>query len=398
MHLSRFRRLALASWQRTLKHGILPTSFLLLGAPGTAKTSSARAVSEDMTELIQSKSDLARDLGLKGEAVCHIIDLTSSLPEDLGGVPQINPELREGIPQARYALDERLVDCMLKGRYGVLVLDDLPAASPAVQAAARKLVLDREIHGHKLAPGIVLITTGNRRSDKAGASTLPSHFLNSVCVIELLLGFDEWAKWYAEQGYLDPSVPAFLRTIKGSGHFSQLPSKANARGSFATPRSWTALGRDFAAAEATETLHDVALGHVGNSASEYIAFLRMRSQLARPADVLMNPKKALPDPKAQLDEPDKAIALVTGLAEQAIEWAQGEDKSLSENAYERFLLALAWTAQNEGDHFAMAIHHFASCGGDVTRLLPYVTKHKENPYVKSMFTRLHSVFDRRKSA
>ena len=53
-------------------------------------------------------------------------------------------------------------------------LDDLAAASPAVQVAAFKLVLERRSGDCVLSPDVKIVATANRRDDKSGATTLPA--------------------------------------------------------------------------------------------------------------------------------------------------------------------------------------------------------------------------------
>ena len=369
----------------------------LQGPPGIGKTSVAHSIAADMQRWVDANPVRAREAGINTDqqVLVHEVDLTSSLPEDIGGVP-----LPEGkkvgeneIPLLEYALQHWMVDFMDPGAYGVLVLDDLPAAMPAIQAAVRKLVLQRAIHGRKLSPNVLLMVTGNRRQDGAGASTLPSHFRNAVITVTIEPRLDEWMKWYGAQGGHDPIIPAFLATINGGTNFSQLPDKSDELGAFATPRTWAMLGQMYTVAEAAGELVSVAHGLVGNAAVEFIAFKEIKSRLVSPEKVLLDPKGALPDPIRQLDSPDKAVAMVTGLAEHAIMWLKGDDPRRQEMSNERFLLALAWTVQGGlGEHVATCIHHWDALGGNTEHLVPLVTKHAANPEVRALIMRLKNIF------
>lgn len=373
----------------------------LSGPPGIGKTAVGHAIAADMQAWVNANGDLARKVGLTGKAAVEVQDLTSSLPEDLGGVPLPTGKHDDevGVPILSYALQDWMVRMMRPGAFGVLILDDLPAAMPAIQAAVRKLVLARAVHGHEISPYVFLIVTGNRRQDGAGASTLPSHFRNAVMTVTIDPWLPTWIKWYGAQEGLDPIVPAFLQTVNGLTHFSQLPDKASKdEGAFATPRTWALLGQEFRTAENSGELLSAAHGLVGDSAVEFLAFKEIKSQLVSPERVLLDPQGALPNPERQLDTPDKAVAMVTGIAEHAVAWLKGNDTHRRSIANERFLLALAWTVQGKnGEHVATCVHHFDALGGNPEDLVEVVGKHATNEHVRNLILRLKKLFKNRES-
>ena len=120
-------------WVSSVEKGDKPQTVTLLGAPGIGKTSAARELSRRMTDHMKAR-------GVERESVCQVRDLSSSLPEDLGGLPFRDGEMTKYAPQTWMA---KVCD---PDAYGVLVLDDLPAASTAVQVAARQISLEHRVH------------------------------------------------------------------------------------------------------------------------------------------------------------------------------------------------------------------------------------------------------------
>ena len=352
----------------------------LLGAPGIGKTSSARELAVQMTEHRRKSDPSAK------AAVSRVLDLSSMLPEDLGGLPYAKDRGNERV--TKYAPPEWLAEICEPDAYGVLVFDDLPAASTAIQVASRQASLERRVHDHYIAPGVMIVVTGNRREDKSAASTLPAHFRNSVMILTVEPDFKRWETWYHDQGY-DSLVTQFL-TYR-SAHFSHLPVDADANGAFATPRTWSMLGRLIATGRKTGTLRDMAAGLVGEGVTtELMAFELVRSQLVAPEKVLIDPEGALPNPKATLNSPDRMIAMVTGLADAAIHKAT---QKTGGKAYEEYLKALAYVTDAGGrEYVATSITTFIAHRGNFRKLKDAVNNVKGEPRVKGMLTALAACF------
>ena len=364
-------------WTHAMEKGQKPQTVTLLGAPGIGKTSAARELSRRMTEYMNAK-------GVSHSAVCQVRDLSSSLPEDLGGLPY-----RDGA-ETKYAPQSWMATVCDKDAYGVLVLDDLPAASTAVQVASRQISLEHRVHDHHISNKVMVIVTGNRREDKSAASTLPAHFRNSVLLLPVEPDKKGWETWYHDQGY-DALVTQFL-TFRPS-HFSQLPKDADANGAFATPRTWSMLGSLIAVGRETGTLRDMAAGLVGEGVTtELMAFELVRNELVDPMKVLADPENALPNPKATLNSPDKMIAMVTGLADAAITKANSGTKA-APKAYEEYLKALAYVCAAGGNEYvSTSVTTFISHRGNFRKLKDAVTVSSTDHRVKGMLAALAACF------
>lgn len=302
---------------------------LLLGPPGIGKTQIAREV--------------ARQVGGKA----WVNDLSSSLVEDLKGLPRPDGDVMTFIP------DHKLHEACQDGAKGVFVLDDLPAADRSLQVAARQLSLERRMHNHVLSDDVLVVVTGNRRSDGAAASTLPSHFRNSVTIIDVEANLDDYAEWY-KTTTLPSAVLSFL-TYRPA-HLSQLPDKASENGAFATPRSWHAFAELMEPAKEAGVLFDVASGTIGTGpASEFCAWLKLRDRLVQPKDLLADPKRALPDPGTLIGHPDQLTALVSGIVEHTLQ----ADK-ITKDHLTKLAVAIAWTTRESREYAIYGINQLTA--------------------------------------
>lgn len=331
---------------------------LLLGLPGIGKTALARAVGESLGE------------GAKIE----VRDLCSHLAEDLLGLPYRENNV------TKYAPPEWLHRLSASDCRGVLVLDDLAAASAAVQVAAFQLVLERRVGDCRLAKGVRVVATANRREDKSGASVLPAALRNRVAILELRPSIDEWARWAIENG-VDSSVPAFLRFRPA--RLAQLPKDADARGAYATPRSWASLGRAIKTVTDPNLLLELASGLVGQGpATEFLAFARLKNELPDPAAVLADPERTIPEPPR---EPDRLVALACAVAEHAVQMRCREAPRL-------LLRALAHLSKGGREYAALGISAWEAAGGTVPALVAAARESHADRGVRDLLRHLDGVF------
>lgn len=319
---------------------------MLLGKPGIGKTAVGRALAARITEHERKLDANAPEAG------CWVKDLSSSLPEDINGLPRVNGAVMSFCP------DEWLHDACKSGRKGVLILDDLPAASTAVQVACRQLVLDRKAHEHRLSPGVMVIVTGNRREDKSAATTLPAHFRNAVLHLHLDSEVKEWIIWRGQQENREGNIiPSFL--VWRSNKFAMLPADADANGVFATPRTWDMLDRHLAVAQRCDALHEVAAGFVGEGvAAEFVGFMRVHASLVDPRKVLNNPQQAIPDPSVYRndDKLGELIAMLGALVGVAFEHPKGAGR----DDIEKLVRAVAWVTQGNQE---LVVHAMTLASG-----------------------------------
>lgn len=419
---------AFAHWLDSLKTGQACKTLALLGPPGIGKSATAKALTKRMTDYVRQnpfvifgvstmkeavkllnedraayvesrirahfyldldvteeqitslvKRRLARLAPLTKDdvaAVERLLDFSSMLPEDLNGLP-----FRDG-DFTRYCPQEWAAELCGKYSFGAVVQDDLPAAAPAMHTAGRQMALERRIHEHRFAPGILIIVTGNRREDKSAAKTLPAHFRNSVCLLGIVPDLDEWKKWYGAQPHHDGIVSAFL-TWK-PGLLWELPIKNDKMGAFATPRQWASLGRQFQTANScgSDMLLAISAGLVGKgNASTFCGFVEIVSQLVDPEKVFDNPQGALPNPSKMLDDPSKQIAMTMALGEVgAARWKKAKGEARKQVPI-KLMAALAHVCEGVGEYSATGVQTFLDSGGNLTAVAKICRTHRGDPVI-----------------
>jgi hypothetical protein len=380
MNYHEFVDMSFGIWTQAMKREHEPITVTVLGPPGVGKTAAGRNLADRMTQWVQGRNPGA------APAVSWALDLSSMLPEDLMGLP-----FRDG-SVTRYCPQSWMAPLCEDGAYGVLILDDLPAAGGQVQVACRQVSLERRIHEMKLAPGIMVVVTGNRREDKSAATTLPAHFRNSTLMVQFSPDFSGWESWYHSQGY-PGDIPAFLHFKRN--HFSHLPKDADKLGAFATPRTWAKLGENLPAVH-DDHVQEVAAGLVGGGvALEFTAFLLLRKQLVSPEKILEDPRKALPDLGILNNAPDKVIALVTGITEVAVSKAKGAKSPLARgDVLRRFLKAIAWVTSNNREYVSVATATYSAIGGDLGALLSATRKGGSDPDIRALIQYLAKALEK----
>jgi hypothetical protein len=262
---------------------------LLWGQPGIGKSS-----------VIEQ---LAADLGLPLETVIASVHE----PSDFAGLPIIGPDpARDGIPMAPPDWAVRLHRA---GR-GVLFLDELSSAPPAVQAALLRVVLERRVGSLTLPPAVRIIAAANPADTAADgwqlAAPLANRFVHlpwvhdPAVVVRGLGGCwphvspPRLSSTGLEEavGRARQLVAAFLTARPDYTH--RLPTGVEARGgAWPSPRTWDMAVRllafAFASTADEEALAILLRGVIGDGAGLELLAHRERAELPDPEDLLRDP-------------------------------------------------------------------------------------------------------------
>ena len=229
------------------------------GGPGIGKSAIVRQFSEELQIPLRDVRALLLD------------------PVDLRGLPFLAPDGR-----SKWATPEFLP----QDGAGILFLDELNAAPAMVQASCYQLVLDRKLGEYTLPKGWAILAAGNRESDRAVTSRMPTPLRNRFVHLEFEVDLQEWSEWAIQAG-IRPEVIAFLRFRQEL--LNAFDRDANA---FPSPRSWEFVSRILDAAPDRVVEHELFAGAVGSgAATEFSAFLRMFRELPNIDAILLSPLK-----------------------------------------------------------------------------------------------------------
>jgi len=223
------------------------------GAPGIGKSSIVKAIAKE------------QDM--------EFIDLRLSLldPTDLKGIPFFDSSSNEGV----WAKPSFLPKSDNKSK-GILFLDEINSAPPAVQASAYQLVLDRKVGEYELPDGWSIVAAGNRENDRGVVYRMPPPLANRFVHFEMEVDFEDWKAWAYSVG-IEASIIAYLQY--DSSQLFNFDPTTNQK-SFATPRSWEFADRILKSGVEKELLLESLSGAVGDdSAVGYLSFKKVMSEL-----------------------------------------------------------------------------------------------------------------------
>ncbi|MDD1057661.1 AAA family ATPase [Streptomyces cocklensis] len=273
------------------------------------------SVAADLPVLLWGEPGIGKTAALTQLAAALDLPLTTVIasvhePSDFSGLPVVGDDPAvQGVPMAPPDWAVRLVRA---GR-GLLFLDELSTAPPAVQAALLRLVLERRIGALQLPPGVRIVAAANPRSSAADGWELSPPLANRFVHLQWTHDHDvvvrglggTWPRAALPQlgsGGLADAVALARRAVCGfltarPGLVHQLPTnEARRGGAWPSPRSWDMTLRLVAFATAAgssrEVLSLLVRGTVGDGPGlELLAWLD-RMDLPDPEVLLADPAGA----------------------------------------------------------------------------------------------------------
>jgi MoxR-like ATPase len=146
--------------------------------------------------------------------------------------------------------------------------------------------LDRKLRDYTLPAGWAIVAAGNRESDRAVTTRMPTPLRNRFTHLTFEVDLQEWCEW-AVSTSIRPEVIAFLRFKPEL--LSKFDRDANA---FPSPRSWAFVSRILDQSPAPRIEHNLIAGTVGDgAATEFTAFLATFRNLPNIDAILLNPER-----------------------------------------------------------------------------------------------------------
>ncbi|MGI5243936.1 AAA family ATPase [Dactylosporangium sp. CA-139066] len=274
------------------------------------------AVAADLPVLLWGEPGIGKTAALNQLAEALDLPLTTVIasvhePSDFSGLPVVGADPAvQGVPMAPPDWAVRLVRA---GR-GLLFLDELSTAPPAVQAALLRLVLERRVGALHLPPGVRIVAAANPRSSAADGWELSAPLANRFVHLQWTYEHDVvvrglggvWPR--AELPRLDPAglpgaVAHARRAVCGllsarPALVHKLPGGETRRGgAWPSPRSWEMTLRLIAFATAAGTSREVlsllVRGTVGDGPGLELLAALDRMDLPDPEDLLQDPAAAV---------------------------------------------------------------------------------------------------------
>lgn len=193
---------------------------------------------------------------------------------DARGLPDFSPRDEAGRRLTYYATPEHLPTVPT-----VVGLDELTAARTDVKLLMYDFLLSGRIGEYALPSGSIIVATGNRRADGAGATAANSALDNRLCHLHVVASFAAVESWsfgtnatasaipsvhpypcsatglptrllpsHEVEGRLHPLILAFLR--RRPSLLDTFETRTLSDPAYATPRSWEAASRVLRAIEA----------------------------------------------------------------------------------------------------------------------------------------------------
>lgn len=219
------------------------------------------------------------------------VRLSQLAPTDLRGLPVAEDGMARWYPP----------EFLPREGKGILFLDELNLAPPAIQGVAQQLVLDRRVGSYRVPDGWYIWAAGNRKEDRAAVFDMPAPLANRFLHLHVEPDMDSF-RTYAWSAGLHEHIIAFL-----SYRPSLLHKLDHHEPAWPSPRSWEMASR----------LHRAGLdirAAVGEgAAAEFDAYVHHADSLPDLEGILRGAGQQTRFPS----EPSVAYATVVGLAARA---------------------------------------------------------------------------------
>ena len=233
------------------------------------------------------KSSIVMQTAAAQGMACIDLRLSQLAPTDLRGLPVAENGRSRWFPP----------EFLPREGAGVLFLDELNLAPPAMQGMAQQLILDRRVGSYVVPDGWFIWAAGNRKEDMAAVYDMPAPLANRFLHVEVEPDFASFKQYAFDYG-VHEQIIGFLAFRPGLLH-KFVPQQTI----WPSPRSW----------EMASALHQVGMdvtAAVGTAAAaEFNAFITLYNSVPNLEDILQGHGETIPFP----DEPSLGYATITSL-------------------------------------------------------------------------------------
>jgi hypothetical protein len=168
------------------------------------------------------KSSIVKQLAIDHQLEFIDIRLSQLAPTDLRGLPVAEDGVSKWFPPEFLPQQGR----------GILFLDEINMAPPAMQGMAQQLILDRRVGSYCVPDGWFVWAAGNRKEDRAGVFDMPAPLANRFLHLQVEPHFESFKAYAIDRGVREEII-AFL-----SFRPSLLHKLDPQQPAWCSPRSW----------------------------------------------------------------------------------------------------------------------------------------------------------------
>lgn len=265
----------LANYLNGLIHHGIKLSTMIWGPPGIGKSS------------------IVAQTAASNELAFIDLRLSQLAPTDLRGLPVAENGVSRWYPP----------EFLPREGKGILFLDELNLAPPAMQGMAQQLILDRQVGSYRVPEGWFIWAAGNRKEDMAAVYDMPSPLANRFLHLEVEPDFESFKRYALAYG-VHEQIIAFLAFRTNLLH--KLAPQHNA---WPSPRSW------FMASQLHRANLSIESAVGTSTAYEFNAFVALYSNVPNLEAILKGDGDGIPFPT----EPSLGYATIIGLTSRAKE-------------------------------------------------------------------------------
>lgn len=237
------------------------------------------------------KSSIVAQTAQRYESGFIDLRLSQLAPTDLRGLPVAEDGVSRWYPP----------EFLPRAGKGILFLDELNLAPPAMQGMAQQLILDRQVGSYRVPEGWFIWAAGNRKEDMAAVYDMPSPLANRFLHLEVEPEFESFKRYALTYG-VHEQILAFLAFRPDLLH--KLVPQQNA---WPSPRSWVMASQLHRAGLSVESAVGAA------TAQEFKAFLALYGNIPDLQAILQGEGAGIPFP----GEPSLRYATIIGLTSRA---------------------------------------------------------------------------------